>query len=402
MSAFLLYIARSGLYLSIFYIFYLLLMRRTTFFGLNRIVLILATAVCAFLPLLKLRTVPSAASAGALAITGTEAPVLETMPEGGFPWVPLLTFVYCTGALAIVLNTFFSFRRMLLGIKSGQRTQVDGIKTVVLDDDRQSFSFGNTVVIGRKDLGENPAVFLHEAIHVKKCHALDLLFFRLIQIIWWWNPLVWIIRTELGLLHEYEADEGVLESGVDAGQYQMLLVRKAVGDDRFVLASGFQYSKLKNRINMMLRPHSAGGLRWSYLLVIPFIAIVAYACNPVKSSGPESEGITDDTTYPEQAVDVKPTFNGGDADEFSKWFNKRLLYPESAHDLGIQGKVLLSFTVDTDGSVIDAKVLRGAHPVLDAEALRVIESCKEKWTPGMMGGKPVRVKYIFPVIFQLR
>ena len=67
-----------------------------------------------------------------------------------------------------------------------------------------------------------------------------------------------------------------------------------------------------------------------------------------------------------------------------------------------QGKVLLSFTVDTDGSVIDAKVLRGAHPVLDAEALRVIESCKEKWTPGMMGGKPVRVKYIFPVIFQLR
>ena len=87
-------------------------------------------------------------------------------------------------------------------------------------------------------------------MHVKSRHYIDLFLFRAIQIVWWWNPLVWIARTELGLLHEYEADEGVIEKGIDATQYQLLLVRKAVGEQRFSLASGFQHAQLKNRITI--------------------------------------------------------------------------------------------------------------------------------------------------------
>jgi len=107
-------------------------------------------------------------------------------------------------------------------------------------------------------------------------------------------------------------------------------------------------------------------------------------------------------SVPFALVSEKPTFNGGDAIEFSHWVNEHLKYPESAKKAGIQGRVVLSFTVDTDGYMKDIRVLRGVHPDLDAEALRVLSSCSEQWTPGIQDGQPVKVTYTFPVIFQLK
>lgn len=99
-------------------------------------------------------------------------------------------------------------------------------------------------------------------------------------------------------------------------------------------------------------------------------------------------------------IDVKPSFNGGDANSFSEWVNSRLEYPQKAKKNGIQGCVTLAFTIDTDGRVINVKVLRGVERSLDKEAVRVVSS-SPKWSPGIKDGKPVRVTYTFPVIFQL-
>ena len=100
-------------------------------------------------------------------------------------------------------------------------------------------------------------------------------------------------------------------------------------------------------------------------------------------------------------VEQKPTFQGGDANTFTKWVFSKIVYPEIAKENGVQGRVTLQFTIETDGSVKNVKVLRGVDSSLDKEAVRVVSS-SPKWKPGMQRNKPVRVKYTFPVVFQLR
>jgi protein TonB len=113
------------------------------------------------------------------------------------------------------------------------------------------------------------------------------------------------------------------------------------------------------------------------------------------------EEVVEEETIPFQLVEEKPKFQGGDANDFSKWVNQRLVYPEVAKENGVQGRVMLQFTVGTDGSVSGVKVLRGVDPSLDKEAVRVV-SQSPKWTPGKQRDRKVKVTYTFPVIFQLR
>jgi protein TonB len=109
----------------------------------------------------------------------------------------------------------------------------------------------------------------------------------------------------------------------------------------------------------------------------------------------------EEETLPFIMVEQKPKFKGGDANEFSKWVNSRLVYPEIAKENGLQGRVTLSFTIKADGTLSDVKVLRGVDPSLDQEAVRVVKS-SPKWTPGKQRDRAVAVSYTFPVIFQLR
>ena len=117
-------------------------------------------------------------------------------------------------------------------------------------------------------------------------------------------------------------------------------------------------------------------------------------------SAPEEETIEEEA-IPFQLVEEKPSFNGGDANEFSKWVNSRLVYPEIAKENGVQGRVTLQFTVNADGTVSNVKVLRGVDSSLDKEAVRVVSS-SPKWKPGKQRDRAVKVTYPFPVIFQLR
>ncbi|MBP5676163.1 MAG: M56 family metallopeptidase [Bacteroidales bacterium] len=422
MTAFLLYIARSGLYLGVFYAFYLLVMRRTTFFRLNRISLLTGSLVCVLLPFLRVRTAPLLVAAGPLTLTGVEDGV-AAVAATSFPWPTILLTIYLAGIVAVLVVTAVSAIGITRMARGGQRMWKDGYRTVILSGGEPSFTFGKTIFISGGDLKENPAIFSHETMHVINRHYLDLFLFCIIQMVWWWNPLVWIARTELGLLHEYEADEGVIQKGIDATQYQLLLVRKAVGEQRFSLASGFQHAQLKKRITMMLKPSSGAWMRFAYLALLPLLAAFVHACNPAKNNGapvpaeeteaPSIETTVSDGQYqvivtdepesiPFQLVEVKPMFNGGDANEFSRWFNEHLVYPESAKAAGIQGRITMTFSVNPDGSMGDIKVIKGAHPDLDAEALRVMNSCDLKWTPGRQDGKTVKVHYTFPIVFQIR
>ena len=113
------------------------------------------------------------------------------------------------------------------------------------------------------------------------------------------------------------------------------------------------------------------------------------------------EEVIEDEVFDFHVVEQKPSFNGGDANEFSKWVNKNLDYPEIAKENGVQGRVILRFTVNPDGSVSNVTVLRGVDSSLDKEAVRVV-SKSPKWKPGRQRDRAVMVTYTFPVIFQLR
>ena len=419
MTPFLLYIGRSSLYLALFYAFFLLVMRRTTFFRLNRILLLAGTVACFLLPMLRLRTVEVPfLMAGPLTEAASE-PALTAGPSAASPF-PYLELLYAIGFLAVLGWTAVAMVRMYRTIRKGAATRLeDGIRLVLTEADIPSFSWGRTIVMSRKDSEQNPVILQHEKAHIQKKHTLDILLFTVVTLVHWFNPLVWITLSELKLLHEYEADDAVLNHGIDATQYQLLLVRKAVGDKRFTLANGFQHAKLKNRIDMMLKSPSPGWKRLSWLAILPFLAGTMFLCNPVRAKVVSSDlpeiqpetiaelsettPATPDTTkaIPFSQLEVKPTFQGGEAGtSFSKWVNENLKYPQAAKDAGVQGRVTLQFIVYPDGSVRDTKVLRGAHPDLDAEALRVV-SASPDWTPGYVNGEPVKVTYTFPVIFQL-
>ncbi len=419
MTPFLLYIARAGLYLGLFYAFYLLVMRRTTFFGLNRALLLAGSYLCLLLPVIRLRTVQAAGFAPELSMVGVAWERAVTSPKP-FPWSEVLLALYVCGAVAALALFLVSAWKVNGLIRRGKKTVLEDCTLVLLENNVRSFSWGRTVVMSRQDLEQNPAIFTHERMHVHYRHTLDLLLFSPIQLLFWWNPLVWIIREELRLLHEYQADEGVLQKGIDATQYQLLLVRKAVGEQRFSLASGFQHAKLKNRIAMMLKPTTAGWMRWSYLALIPVLATFMFACNPKKTAetpvpAEESEALeslpakaiklsAEELTdaVPFAMVGVKPSFNGGSANEFSQWVNSQLKYPQTAINDKVQGRIIMSFTVDTDGSVKDVKVLRGIRQDLDEMALKVV-TASPKWEPGRNAeGEAVPVTMVFPVIFQLR
>ena len=417
MNAFLLYILRSGLYLSLFYAFYLLVMRRTTFFRLNRVLLLLGSYICLLLPFIRLRAESATVFASELTIVSIGA-----MPEAGdvpasFPWWEVILVLYIIGAVVTLAFFLVSSWKMERLIRKGEPVEKEGCRLVLLEQDVPSFSWGRKVVMSRKDLEENPAIFTHERMHVQCRHSLDLLFLLPIQLLFWWNPLVWITREELRLLHEYEADEGVIQKGIDATQYQLLLVRKAVGEQRFTLASGFQHAKLKNRIAMMMKSASSGWMRWSYLALIPVLAVLMYACNSPKNNKSEASqqevagytitvtdepsAVSDQEAVPFSDIEQKPTFNEGDANEFAKWVNSHLTYPEQAKKDNIQGRVMIQFTIGADGEVRDAKVLRGVREDLDNEALRVV-SASPKWEPGLQDGKAVPVTFNFPIVYQLR
>jgi TonB family protein len=121
---------------------------------------------------------------------------------------------------------------------------------------------------------------------------------------------------------------------------------------------------------------------------------------PAAEPETQTEPADDSEAIPFVLVETKPKFDGGDANQFSRWVNQRLHYPPEAKQKGLQGRVTLQFTVEKDGSVTGVKVLRGVHPLLDDEAVRVISE-SPKWTPGTVRGEPTRVVYNFPVVFQL-
>jgi TonB family protein len=294
-------------------------------------------------------------------------------------------------------------------------TKISGINYVFTDEKYAPFSFFNLVFINKKiSKFDAEKIVAHEQIHVKQYHTLDILFFELLVIFQWFNPIVWLYKQSIKEVHEFLADKGVLTKGYEKKSYQQLLLALCMSINVTDLTNNFNTSQIKRRFIMMTKMKSGLIAKVKFMVVVPIIVItmVFIACNDTESKKPEnSKSTTDSVKEQTQAVQAnvdEPIFNeveempvfGKTNNDLSNYLASNIKYPKVAMEKGIQGKVFISFVVTKTGEVANVKVEKPVNELLDAEAVRVV-STMPKWTPGMDKRNPVNVKLTLPINFKL-
>ncbi|MBP3535981.1 MAG: M56 family metallopeptidase [Muribaculaceae bacterium] len=443
MASFFAYTVYSGIFLLAFYLVFKWFMASEKQSRLNRAVLLgvylVSFAIFPLSLLFHVGHVPGEVSFDAPEFAGVATGAADA---GSDVWAFVLLAVYMAGAAAVAIWTVTVAVKIASLIRHGHRENRGEYTLVLLQAGVVApFSWGRYVVMGTDDYAlAGDVIIEHELGHLRGYHFIDMLLAQTVCVMCWYNPAAWLLREELKSVHEFEADEHVLASGVEARTYQMLLIKKAVGLRFQSLANSLNHSKLKKRITMMYNQKSTGIRRLRGLALVPALAVALVAVNnpsfasalgslrdavPEKSAEKSGSTVISETvvvgygtparsdgkvTKKEQAaktsavvepkVDKIAMFPGGEA-EMYRFLAMNIKYPAEAVKAGTQGRVVVSFNVLADGTVSDVKVAQSVSPELDAEAVRVAKAMP-KWTPAEVDGKPVATTYAFPVAFRLQ
>ena len=305
-EALLMYSLKSTFVLMLLYIPYVLLLRKESFFRINRLVLLMILLLSFMLPLMNIHTlswdrqpVVQVAQQQMIEIgipvkVGTYLP--EVMVHGKnnniqISWFQIASLIFAIGALTILLWRIGQIVRMGHVIRNGSlwHQQEKGISIYCHADNVSPYSWMKNIVISAKDYEENAQeILLHEKGHVAAKHSWDLLLLTLLQVLQWWNPFVYILGYSLRDVHEYEAVDYVLRRGISARDYQLLLIKKAVGSSSYTFANNFDHSLTLKRITMMQKSKSSVWMRSKVLYIIPMatLALSAFATSePTSPSG---------------------------------------------------------------------------------------------------------------------
>ena len=431
MIEFLTYDLKVAVLLAVFYMFYRLMLARETFHRVNRIVLLLTAVTSYVLPLcvITIHETVIMQRAAHVAVGSFLVDMMNEEPATPL-WQIILPILFIIGMMATLVHTLSSLFRIIRIIRhSEQYPQTDGTTICVTGNASLTpFSWMHYIVMNRSDYESHDAAILaHERGHIRLHHSWDLLFVDTLTALQWFNPAMWMLRSDLRAIHEYEADAAVLSQGINARQYQYLLITKAAGIGGYSLANGISHSTLKNRINMMLHTKSDRSRLLKLLALLPIVGI-ALAVNAekvvdVRYDEPQKQntkkkvkGVAEkkaDTSETNTAVgtfepvqgdvfdvvEEMPQYPGGPQALF-KFLGENVQYPAEAEKAGIQGRVIATFVVEKDGSISQPTIVKSVDPLLDVEAIRVI-SAMPNWIPGKQNGKVVRVKYTVPLSFNL-
>ena len=546
MGMFFVYILKSSLCLALFYLFYRLLLSKETFHRFNRLALLGLLAFSSAIPFVEV-TMEKQAKADIsfdefMLIPEVTTSVVIKDVSAPFPWMALVLLVYGLGIVFFMGRHLWSLRRMCSLLRASRREKMEeGVILFVHKEKVAPFSWMNMIVVSEEDLLENGEVILtHERAHIKNRHSWDLLLAEVCIFLQWFNPAAWILKQELQTIHEYEADKWVINNGIDAKTYQLLIIKKAVGTRLYSIANSFNHSSLKKRITMMIKKKSNPWARLKYLYVLPLatVAVAAFARPEVSNEfneissvkvndltsivkTNEVKGVEDSLNekfilngqvmkYPAQkplvgasvvirgttigttsdadgkfqlsvnkgdvvvvsfvglqtqfvpvegnsnlvvwmrddvqkmeemvvyapdsseaeneergpvvfdmpiekiekdaasenegtvysTVEQMPMFPGG-MQAAMEFLGKNMKYPVAAQKAKIEGRVIVQFVVDKDGSITKAQVVNSVSPELDAEAIRVV-NLMPKWNPGKQRGQEVPVMFTMPITFRLQ
>ena len=440
------FIIKSALLLTLLYGCFALLLSRETFHRFNRIALLSTLIVSLVLPAVKLTIqkpayinpiapiefviMPKAATT--VQDTGIQATIAqqpETIMEAeaptyGFIIKQVLWMLYLIGVMVSVGIFCIQLFRFWQDIKGGVRTKDEWGNTIVIHGGNYSpYSFFHYIIISVTDYEQlRDPILAHEQAHIRLGHSWDLMLLQLVTAIQWFNPFVYLLGRSLKAVHEYEADSAVLNFGIDAKQYQLLLVTKAVGNRLQTVGNCLNHHSLKKRIKMMYQKKSNRWMMLKALFIIPVACFALYTFATPKADSPvlqvkkttsepqkkvttvRGRGIpsgevkTDDKIY--DIVEVNAGFPGGEEACF-KWIAENIQYPQEAKENKIQGRVTVSFVVEKDGTLTDVKVIGNPYKYISEEAVRVVKAMP-KWNPAKDKGKIVRSRFNLPVIFRLQ
>ncbi|MDD4486155.1 MAG: M56 family metallopeptidase [Proteiniphilum sp.] len=298
MESLLYYLLRASISMALLYGFYKLFLGKNTFHAINRFVLIAIALLTVLLPLCRFNFIPDL---GRVTISDhsswdlSDIPVSEfssmTATQQLFPWRELLFVVFVVGFLIALVRYLIGFFQIIGIIRNSHKEKLNDGSTLCLSvKDIAPFSWMNYVVLHGKGVPEeNRTIIQHEQAHIHLKHSFDMLFIDLFTSFFWFNPFSWLLRREIQSVHEYQADAQVLNEGVEIKQYQLLLIRKSVGEQKFALANNFRQRDLHKRIQMMMKQKSDKQTKWSYVAVFPllFLVMVALSVPKLNASIPD-------------------------------------------------------------------------------------------------------------------
>lgn len=424
-----LYLLQVNVGLILFYALYKLVCTRDTFFRSRRFILIVSLVLPFILPFIDVRewlesrdrmimlthfdysaVLPEIVVGSEAAETGNRVFVLSE-------WIG---YLYLAGVVVLLVRLAiqaFSLYRLIVRMPE---KEINGVRVKCLNDPSGPFSFFRWIFMNPAAVKEDEIseILTHEMAHVKQHHSVDVLLAEIVSICCWMNPFAWLLKREVRLNLEFLADRKVMEAGFATKSYQYHLLGLAY-NHKYGLSNNFNFSHLKQRIIMMNKKKSnaAGHIKYALFVLPAFALLVAgnISCSQDASQtedakeevvapvSPEAKEAPADSTAKEEVFMVAeqmPEYPGG-MKEMLKFLQENVKYPENAMKNNVQGRVIVQFVVEKDGTPTEFKVARSVDPDLDAEALRVLQTMP-KWKPGMQRGEVVRVKFTVPVSFKLQ
>jgi len=313
MNDFLIYILKSTISISLLYLGFRILMRKETFFKLNRALLLSVVVCSAIIPLLYLPQIiqPTLQNEWMPRLQNPETtPIAQTQVDEStqtatvpseqaktvireeFPWMKLLQTVYLAGILITLLILIHGIVSILMLFRKAKFIQMDGFRLLIIEHEISPFSFGRIVVISQSDYdAHQKAILAHEEAHIRLNHFFDLALLETTKMLHWFNPVIyWLIR-DMKEIHEFQADQYTLNIGIDATQYQILIIQKSVGSQRFALANSFNHCQIKKRIIMMNKQKTSKARRWKVATFLPLLALLLMAFSKTGGNVSEKENV---------------------------------------------------------------------------------------------------------------
>ncbi len=296
MNDFALYLLESSISLALFYSVYWILLKKETFFVINRLYLISSAAFSLIIPLIHITSpafINIKSFIGSRPLSGSPVVFSEgsSLPAQSLGIFDVLLLIYFWGVMFFLIRFVFQLLRVFILIRKNGVQKYNGLKVVFIDKECSPFSFFNFVFINKSNISDDDfqRIVAHEMIHIKQYHSIDLLILEWLTIFQWFNPFVWPYKKSLKETHEYLADYAVIAQGCNAAKYQLLIFEQHVGVKLFEFANNFNQSQIKRRITMMTKSKSKGLAKFKFLLILPmvfFLILVFADSKTVREPGP--------------------------------------------------------------------------------------------------------------------
>ena len=423
MNGLLIYMLKTAVYLTGFFLVYKLFLSRDTMYGRNRIYILMSVLSALILPIVTIQIIKPlnipvfGRVLSEILVSGTSGnttAISNITVMDAYRW---LVIAYIAGVIIFGLKLAIDCLELVSLVISQKTDDSHVIRFQGLNTAGFS-AFGHVFINNRLTSREADEIIKHEQNHLNHNHSFDIVFIEIVKVLQWFNPVIYLFSRSLRAIHEYQADEECINLGMSVNNYQRLLMNQVFKSKIFTVTNSFSNpSLIKKRMIMMTKERSKALANLKLLMVLPVIALVMVVISSCSQSNDKSGNSvevapppppppppvakTDTAAAPFVEVDEMPVFPGGDAG-LLKFIGENTKYPDNAKNKGIQGKVLVRFAVEANGSIDKVSILKGVDPELDMEAFRVVNALPAFEKPGIKDGKAVAVWYMVPINFRLQ